>query len=668
MRPGTAAPGHVLRAAFVLLALGTSARADVALPALFGSHMVLQRDRPVRVWGTADPGESVSVEIAGARAAATADAAGRFEATLPALPAGGPHTLVVAGRNRLQLDDVWAGEVWVASGQSNMEWPLQRADRGETDAAAGCDRLRLFTVARTTAFEPRTDVTGAWSTCTAETALGFSAVAFHFGQQIGRTQNVTVGLVHTSWGGTPAEAWTPRAALTAVPELAPMVASFDRERADPAPAARYQELRAAWERKNFAQDTGNTGFGMGFAAPDADESAWKPVKLPQHWEAAGLAIDGAVWFRRAFDLPAGAPPQDATLSLGPLDDMDVTYVNGVEVGHTDGATPEHWSVPRVYAVPARHLRPGRNVVAVRVWDHAGDGGFAGAPAQMFAQSGETKVALAGLWLHRVERALQPTNVDWGSQPPAPASAGNPSSPTVLWNAMVAPLVRFPVRGAIWYQGEANTGRAHQYRTLFPTLIRAWREAWSDPDLAFLFVQLASFMQPASLPGESEWAELREAQAMALALPRTGMATAIDIGEAGDIHPRNKTDVGLRLALQARRTVYGETVVASGPVFADSAIDGRAIRVSLRHAAGLTTRDGAAPRAFAIAGRDRKWRPATATIDGEAVLVSSPDVPAPVAVRYGWADNPPVNLVNGAGLPAVPFRTDDWPGRTTPKGR
>ncbi|MET0552956.1 MAG: sialate O-acetylesterase [Vicinamibacteria bacterium] len=668
MRPHAAARRTVLRAAFVLLALAPAARADVALPAPFGSHMVVQRDRPVRVWGTADAGESVTVEIAGARGAATADASGHFQVTLAALPAGGPHTLVVTGRNRLQFDDVWAGEVWVASGQSNMEWPLQRADRGAADAAAGCDRLRLFTVARTTAFEPRTDVAGSWSACTAETALGFSAVAFHFGLQIARSQGVTVGLVHTSWGGTPAEAWTPRAALTAAADLAPMVAAFDRERADPAAAGRYREARAAWERKNFAQDTGNTGFDQGWASPDADESAWKPLALPQYWEASGLAIDGAVWFRRAFDLPADGAARDLTLSLGPLDDMDVTYVNGVEVGRTDGATPEHWAVPRVYPVPAARLRPGRNVVAVRVWDHAGDGGFAGAPAQMFAQSGETKVPLAGTWLHRVERSLPPATVDWGSQPAAPASLGSPYSPTVLWNAMVAPLVRFPVRGVIWYQGEANTGRAYQYRTLFPAMIRAWREAWADPDLAFLFVQLASFTPGPPVPGESEWAELREAQAMTLALPRTGMATAIDIGESADIHPKNKADVGLRLALAARGVVYGEAVAASGPVLGDSAIDGRAIRVFFKHAAGLATRDGSAPRAFAIAGRDRKWRPATAAIDGETVLVSSPDVPAPVAVRYGWADDPPVNLVNGAGLPALPFRTDDWPGRTTPKGR
>jgi sialate O-acetylesterase len=668
MRAHAAARRLVLPAALVLLAAAPAAHADVALPALFGAHMVVQRDRPVRVWGTAAAGESVSVELAGTRAEATADAAGRFEVTLAPLPAGGPHTLVVAGRNRLQLDDVWAGDVWVASGQSNMEWPLQRAAGGEADAAAGCDRLRLFTVAKTTAFEPSTDVAGVWSACTAETALGFSAVAFHFGREIARTQGVTVGLVHSSWGGTPAEAWTPRAALLAVPQLAPAVAAFDRERVDPAPVARYREARAAWERKNFAQDAGNTGFGQGWAAPDADETAWKPLKLPQHWEASGLSIDGAVWFRRAFDLPADATARDLTLSLGALDDMDVTYVNGVEVGHTDGATPEHWSVPRIYTVPAAVLRSGRNVVAVRVWDHAGDGGFAGAPAQMFAQSGETKVGLAGEWLHRVERALEPMDVDWGGQPPAPASLGNPSSPTVLWNAMIAPLLRLPVRGAIWYQGEANTGRAYQYRALFPAMIRAWRDGWSDPDLAFLFVQLASFMPAAPVPGESEWAELREAQAMALTLPRTGMATAIDIGEAGDIHPKNKADVGVRLALAARSTVYREAVVASGPTFADSVVDGRAIRVSLKNAAGLATRDGAAPRAFAIAGRDRKWRAATAVIEGEAVLVSSPDVAAPVAVRYGWADNPPVNLVNGAGLPAVPFRTDDWPGRTSPKGR
>jgi sialate O-acetylesterase len=667
MRPAIAARG-LLRAAFVLTVTATTAGADVTLPALFGPHMVVQRDRPVRVWGGAEPGESVTVELAGARATATADPSGRFEATLAALPAGGPYALVVSGRNRLQLDDVWSGEVWVASGQSNMEFPLQRADRGAEDAAAGCQRLRLFTVEKATAFEPRTDVKGSWSECTTETALGFSAVAFHFGREIARTQNVTVGLVHSSWGGTPAEAWTPRAALLAVPELAPAVTAFDRERADPAPAARYLEERAAWEKRNFAQDTGNAGFAQGLAAEGADETGWKPMALPRHWESAGLAIDGAVWFRRTFELPADWSQQDLTLSLGPLDDMDVTYVNGAEVGHVDGATPEYWSVPRVYTVPSSRLHTGRNVVAVRVWDHAGDGGFAGAPAQMFAQSGETRLPLAGEWLYRVERALDPMNVDWGSQPPAPASAGNPNSPTVLWNAMMAPLVRFPMRGAIWYQGEANTGRAYQYRTLFPAMIRAWREAWSDPSLAFLFVQLASFKPAVPAPGESDWAELREAQGMTLALPQTGMATAIDIGEAGDIHPKNKSDVGLRLALAARSAIYGEAVVANGPTFASSAIDGRAIRIALQHAAGLATRDGGAPRGFAIAGRDRKWRTATAVIDGEALLVSSPDVPAPVAVRYAWADNPGVNLVNGAGLPALPFRTDDWPGITSPKSR
>ena len=305
------------------------------------------------------------------------------------------------------------------------------------------------------------------------------------------------------------------------------------------------------------------------------------------------------------------------------------------------------------------MKPGRTAIAVRVFDHYGGGGFSGSAAEMtLGPAAGAPQSLAGAWEYRVERELPPSAPDFATQPRYP-SPDNPNSPTVLYGAMIAPLTPLAIRGAIWYQGESNAGAAFQYRTLFPAMIRDWRKAWGRGDFPFLFVQLANYMARAAEPGESAWAELREAQTRTLSVPHTGMAVAIDIGEAGDIHPKNKEDVGARLARWALADTYGQAVVKSGPLFDTLALEGSAVRVRFRHAAGLKA-DGGAPRGFAIAGADRQWRWAEARVDGETVVVSSPAVPQPVAVRYAWADNPDATLRNGEGLPASPFRTDDWP--------
>jgi sialate O-acetylesterase len=648
--------------------LAEPAAADVKTAALIGDHMVVQQGRPVQLWGTAAAGESVHASMAGAEATATADEKGNWSVTLPAMKAGGPHTLSIRGTNALTFNDVWAGEVWVASGQSNMEFPLSRAIGGNEAAAAGCPGLRLFTVTKATAAQPKADVDGAWQACDAAAAEGFSAVAFFFGQELQRALNTPVGLIHSSWGGTPAEAWTPRAALLGKESLKPLVDAFDAAIADSAGQADIARKIAEWEARNFHQDTGNAGLEQGFAKADAPAAGWSKMNLPQFWETAGLQIDGAVWFRRDVDVPAGWTGHELALSLGPIDDFDTTYWNGEPIGATGAETPQYWTAPRGYTVPARLVKAGRNVLAVRVFDHYGNGGFGGSPSQMnvAGAGGGPAMSLAGTWDYRVERALPPAVADYSTRPGG-FSADDPNSPTVLWNAMMEPLTRFPLAGAIWYQGEANAGRAYQYRTLFPTMIAAWREAWALPDLPFLFVQLANFNPLATSPGESDWAELREAQTMTLQVPHTGMATILDIGEADDIHPRNKKDVGLRLALQALKGVYGRDVVASGPTCASAAREGGAMRIRFRDVgAGLLSADGGAPKGFAIAGADRKWHWADGRIDGESVVVSSADVPEPVAVRYGWADNPPNTLRNAAGLPAAPFRTDDWPGITGPR--
>jgi beta-xylosidase len=648
------------------LAINPSASADVRLPALVGSHMVLQRDAPARVWGWASPGESVRVSVGAARGEATTAADGRWKVDLPSQPAGGPFALTIDAHGRIVLEDVWLGEVWVASGQSNMEWPLAQSTGGPQAATAGCDGLRLFTVAKATSLEPRDDVTGQWSACDATTAPAFSAVAFFFGQELHRALGVKVGLVHSSWGGTPAEAWTSREALASEASLQSLVADFDAALHDPAAQKAFAAKLEAWEAANYHQDVSNDGFPKGWAQPQTDPAGWGRMDLPQQWEKAGLAIDGAVWFRRAVQIPGEWAGKDLRLTLGPLDDFDTTYFAGEPIGRTGKETPGYYSVPRRYTVPGRLVKPGRTVIAVRVFDHYGGGGFSGTAAEMtLGPATGVPLSLAGAWDSRVERGLAPSAPDFAAQPRYP-SADNPNSPTVLYGGMIAPLTPLAIRGAIWYQGESNAGAAFQYRSLFPAMIRDWRTAWGRGDFPFLFVQLANFMARAPSPGDSAWAELREAQARTLSVPHTGMAVAIDIGEAGDIHPKNKLDVGRRLARWALRDAYGRAIVGSGPLYDSFVVEGAAVRVRFRHAAGLMW-DGAAAGGFAIAGPDRRWHWAEARIDGETVVVSSHAVAEPVAVRYAWADNPEATLRNAEGLPASPFRTDDWPMLTAPRG-
>jgi sialate O-acetylesterase len=669
-------------AGLAAVAVARPAAAAVKVPALFGDHMVVQAGQPVRLWGTASGGEAIRATLAGREAATRAEADGRWKVTLPAIPPGGPHELVIvgagpgagsgagAGSTALRFTDVWAGEVWLASGQSNMEFPLWRSTGGADAARGGCAGLRLFTVAHATAAVPRDDVEGTWQPCDAEKAAAFSGVAFHFGREIHRALGVPVGIIHASWGGTPAEAWTPRAALVAETALRPMVETYEKQMNDPALRAQALRALADWEARNFHQDTGNKGEARGFARVDAPSAGWKEMNVPGPWEdAGGLKIDGAVWFRRDIDLPADWAGQDVALSLGAIDDFDVTYWNGTRVGAIGADTPQYWSAPRRYVIPGALVRAGRNAVAVRVFDHYGSGGFTG-PADALTvrrAAGGDALPLAGRWRYRIERNLKPIAADFSKRPRVPG-ADDFNSPTVLWNGMIAPAAGLPLAGVIWYQGESNVARASEYRTLFPAMIRGWRSAWGAPALPFLFAQLPNFAAAgaATAPlGQSDWAELRDAQAGALRLPATGMAVTIDVGERDDIHPRNKHDVGRRLALAALAGIYKRDVIASGPRFASAARAAGALRLRFTNvASGLLTADGAAPKGFLLAGADRVWHAADAAIDGDTVVLSSRDVPEPVAARYAWGNAPAATLMNQADLPAAPFRTDDWPAVET----
>jgi sialate O-acetylesterase len=655
---------------FFLFALTAAAHAEVRVPSLIGDNMLVQQGRRVRFWGTARPGERVTVRLAGRAASATADGRGRWQTFLGPFRAGGPHVLTVAGSNTLSFRNVLVGEVWVCSGQSNMEWPLAQAEGGaEAAAQASHPEIRLFTVEKKSSAELLEDVRGRWVVATPEQALQFSAVGYYFGRELHRRLGVPVGLIHASWGGTPAEAWTSREALASRPEFAPILERYEKELRDlPQLRRDYERRLAEWERRYVVADEGNRGEGLGYADPACDRAGWLRMRLPQLWESAGLNLDGVVWFRREVEVPPSWAGRDLILSLGPIDDFDITYFNGERVGATGAETPEAYKSPRRYKIPGPLVKSGVNVVAVRVHDRLGGGGFGGAAEAMtLAPEGGPAaggLALAGEWDYKPEAAAEPKRLDYSDYPgprPGPANQNNPS---VLYNAMLAPLTLYAVRGAIWYQGESNAGRAYQYRTLFPAMIRDWRAAWGQGDFPFYFVQLANWKARQQDSIDSEWAELREAQFLTLRnVPRAGMAVAVDIGDPDDIHPRNKLDVGLRLARWALADAYGRRIVPSGPLYLSHAIEGDSVRVRFEHAGGLKTSDGRAPSGFAVAGADRKFVPAEARIEGGAIIVRSRDVPNPVAVRYAWADNPEVNLYNAAGLPASPFRTDDWPGLT-----
>ncbi len=635
------------------LILAAAAKAPtLRLSPLFSDGAVLQRGMELPVFGVAAPGARVSVGLAGQQAGATAGADGRWLLRLKPVNAAGSLVLTATSNGEtVTVKDLLVGEVWLASGQSNMEFPESSAiDFAQAKAEARPD-VRFFTVEKATADRPLGDLKGHWTASSPTTVGYFSAVALSFAREVQKRLGVPVGIVQATWGGSPAEAWTSREALTAEATLKPLVDAYDAAQTDyPTAMAAYR--KAVSDFVNFKHLGGNEGFMHDWQAPEASEAEWSTVPAGTPFPDT---FDGAAWYRKSVDVPLDWVGKPLVLSLGSVDDYDTTYFDGIRVGRT-GLEDDNGdaTTPRRYRIAPGIVRPGRNVIAVRVFDQGGAGGILGPVGEirLGLADGSASVPLDGDWRFRIEKALDPK----AQIPQRPVGVGNPNVPTMLWNGMVAPLVPYGIRGAIWYQGEANAERAAQYRTLFPTLIRNWRAAWGEGDFPFLFVQLPNYMARKDAPSESAWAELRESQTAALALPNTGMAVALDQGEAGDIHPKAKREIGRRLALNALGRAYGEPIVYEGPSFAGLTIMGDTARVEF-HNGALFTVDGGAPRGFQIAGAEGRWAWAQGTVEGSTVSLRAPGVSKPVAVRYAWADNPDTNLTNRAGLPAVPFRTD-----------
>lgn len=623
-----------------------AAFANVHLPRVFGDNMVLQRNKQIPVWGWADAGEEITVQFnQQAAKKVKADNSGRWKVLLDAEKAGGPYTLTVKGNNTVVFNNVLVGEVWICSGQSNMEFRVSQAINGDKEVAtADYPQIRHIKVPNTISITPKEDIPGGeWKICSPATAGDFTAVGYFYARELYNKLHIPIGLINTSWGGTHSETWTSGEAFEQSDEFKTMIASMPVLNIDSITA----QKKAAVTQKINALQGGLPQPGEAITWKEAgfDDSKWPVMQLPGLWESKGLPeLDGFVWFRKSFTVSAADAGKEAVIELAMIDDNEVTYVNGVKVGSTTG-----YNIKRKYTIPAGLLKEGKNVVAVRVEDTGGGGGLYGDAGDVKVTTGTGVQTLAGNWAYKIEEAF------------TSAAIGPNSYPTLLFNAMINPLLPYAIEGAIWYQGESNAGRAYQYRKAFPLMIQDWRKHWGQGDFSFYFVQLASFNSAnGNSNNGSTWAELREAQTMTLALKNTGMAVTTDVGEEKDIHPKNKQEVGKRLAAVALNKVYGFKNVYAGPAYQSMKIEGdKAILTFTGKGGGLVAKNGEL-HGFEIAGSDHVFHPAKAIIKGDDIVVSADGVTNPVSVHFAWADYAgDANLYNKEGFPAVPFRTDDW---------
>ena len=633
------------RIAFIMLLsllFIVSAKASVKLPALISDGMVLQRDTELKLWGWAAKDESIEINFLDRLYKTTADSNGRWSVTLPPQKAGGPYRMQI---NDILINDILIGDVWLCSGQSNMETLMSRVQDLYKDEIRQINNpyiRHLKTPLKYNFTGTSDDINGGlWKSATPENILDFSAVAYFFAKDLYDKYKVPIGLLNSSVGGSPIEAWLSKDALKQFPNYLQTAEQFAQIGYIDSIRTKEKNITEEWYSTLNKKDK---GISVWFKN-DMDISDWKPIDIPGYWADKGIGnINGSFWFRKEFEVPASMVGKPAILRLGCIVDSDSAYINGQFVGTTAYQYP-----PRIYTIPAGLLHAGVNTVTIRVVNSIGRGGFVeDKPYQVIAEN--EVIDLTGEWQYKLGAEMQPLLPQTFFQ----------YKPLGLYNAMIAPLVDFRIKGVIWYQGESNTSKAFEYRTLLSALINDWRTKWNRPDLPFIVTQLPNFMQSRENPSESNWALLRESQSKALDLPHTGLAVTIDVGEWNDVHPLNKKDVGHRLALNAMKIAYGDTnVISSAPVYKSMVVEGNKIILSFTE-----TGNGFAPteklKGFAIAGDNKQFVWANARIEGDKVIVWSDKIKNPVAVRYAWADNPEgANLRNKEGLPSSPFRTDDW---------
>jgi sialate O-acetylesterase len=629
-----------------------SANAQIRLPKFFSDNMVLQRNGSIPIWGMASANEKIIVQFNKQTKTTKADKTGKWMVRLDAENAGGPYILNINGKNNLQLKNVLVGDVWLCSGQSNMEWTVAQSDNAKKEiATANYPFIRHIKVQRALNSLPDVDIQNTeWKICDNTTVADFTGVGYFFARTIYEKTKVPIGLINSTWGGTNIETWISREGFESSDEFKEMIAGMPKISLDSINSkmnySTIKKIEAIQESKLANIDV------TAFKDADFDDARWPLMNIPQLWEEQTLSeIDGVVWLRKTITLTADDIKENATLELSKIDDDDVTYINGIKVGSTNS-----WDTKRKYAISTNILKEGKNVIAVRAVDNGGGGGIYGDNADVKLTLINRTIALQGKWKYQVESIFKNTVPN--------------SLPSLCYNSMIAPLIPYACKGVLWYQGESNAERSIQYRKAFPLLINDWRKKFSNKNAAFYFVQLASFNAEGNSNEGCGWAELREAQTQTLALPNTGMVVTTDlVTDPKDIHPTNKQDVGKRLATIALNNLYNKKMVCSGPTYKSMQIKGNQIILSFDNiGSGLSTKDkNGDVKGFEIAGTDSVFYFAKGIIKGNTVVLSNEKVTNPIAVDFGWmGDATECNLFNKEGFPAVPFRTMEWKNATKGK--
>jgi sialate O-acetylesterase len=636
----------------LFLVVSHSVSGNITLPVLVSDGMVLQRDTRIKVWGWASPGERVRIKFNGKTFNTAGDQAGNWMITMPPMKAGGPYNMEIKGNNTIFINDVLIGDVWFCSGQSNMVLNMERVkDRYPEDIVnADYPEIRNFFIPTASdALSVHKDLpAGKWIKATPENVLSFGAATYFFAKSIYNEYKTPVGIINSSVGGTPIEAWISEEGFKDFPEITGRISKL-RDTSYLNPIMRASRRRSQTTVQQFR----DVDKGMTEPKPWFDISynpeGWHKFWLPGYWEDQGVkGLHGVVWFRREILVPETMTGKPAKLFLGRIVDADNVYVNGTLSGNITYQYP-----PRRYNLKPDLLKPGKNIIVVRVTNNSGKGGFV-PDKPYFLVAGNDTIDLRGEWLYKVGQVFRPAVTDPGSSPQAISMQ---NEPTGLYNTMVAPVINYSIKGILWYQGETNSNRPQEYGKLLPALIYDWRNKWQQGEFPFLYVQLPNFMEVQYLPSESQWAELRFSQLKALSVPNTAMAVTIDAGEWNDIHPLNKKVVGERLALAAKKLAYGNSsLVYSGPVFKSITKEGNRMILEFDHTgSGLIIKGGGDLYYFSVAGADKKFTWAKAVIEGKRVVVTSEEIHDPVYLRYAWADNPEgANLYNIEGLPASPF--------------
>lgn len=631
----------------IIWSLSNSVMAQIEIPKIFSSNMVLPRDIALTIEGTASPLDTLFITIADQKHTVKVDEKGKFIVTLNPLSPGGPFTFSFHGEKSKVLKNILVGDLWLCAGQSNMQYTPKMLNLKTVDTSRITQtNLRLCSIGTAIDYLPQNEVASTiWEEANPETISDFSAVGYYFGKKLVESQNIPVGLISSNMGATTIETWMSMGALKKLPQFDEVTRSVKEIGKDFATLEKgLKTFRKKWDKKYYLV---GPGLAERWYSDEYDDSEWKTVDLPAFWEDFGYPNhDGSFWFRRTFDLDSTQLQKDLQLNLNQIDDYDITWVNGYKVGETFGK-----SNFRNYSVPKTYLRARGNTIAVRVFDVGGKGG-------LYTNAFWGNPLLVGKWKYKKGRKINTKKFP----KPVVANGSMFSHPLLLYNGSIAPLEKIPISGVIWYQGESNENRGVEYEQLLEYLIKDWREHWENPTMPFLIVQLANYKKEDSIPGNSKWAEIRESQMNVTKLHNVDIATAIDIGDANDIHPKNKWEVGRRLALLALHYNYGEPLV-KGPKYISQTIDGKTIKIKFNTYQGelKSTDKYGYLRGFSIAGEDGKFRWAKAYIsDKNEVTVYLEGLNNPKYVRYAWSDNPgPLDLVNQIGLPAFPFRTDDF---------